>query len=232
MKTPKHRPSRGLEAITIMKPPQARSSSPSAIPYSNSRPPAAILDEDPNCKALQVALAAARRKIEELEAAREFPIGAGRGELRDSDHVDLKELRKAFAFSLPSNHSEYKTWRITVIHGMVRYDLTGALKEYVVKCMARGSASGRRSRGSTVPRGRASGRRSRGSASGRRSRGSASRQCLGKALQRQCLEAVPRESAPEAVPRGSASGRRSRGSASRQCLGKALPTHTPKRSRF
>ena len=120
--------------------PRPENRSTKRIPRARSASPAAIFDTESSHKWLQSGLAAARRKIEELEAQIRQPPGCLDG-IKESEHVDIKELRKHPLFILPNDHGQYRAWRQSVLHGMISYDNTGKMKEYLTMAMdLRGNA--------------------------------------------------------------------------------------------
>ncbi len=108
------------------------------LPGPRSASPLPIRDTEDGQRLLRRDLSSARKRIDDLESQIRHPSGRTNG-YKDSDlsskNVDLKVLRNAPLFTLPGDFSEYRVWKSAVLLGMVGFDNTGEMKEFIMHAM-------------------------------------------------------------------------------------------------
>ena len=106
----------------------------SGAPGARSSSPMPIRDTEDGQNLLRRDLSTARRRIDELESQIQRPSRYADSK-KDSDHVDLKVLRNSPLIGLPSDHAQYRSWKLAVLLGLVSFDNSGLMKAFIMRAM-------------------------------------------------------------------------------------------------
>ena len=53
----------------------------------------------------------------------------------EKDLVDIKQLRQMRPIELPTSQGTFRSWKLGMLHGLVSFDSTGKLRDYIASAM-------------------------------------------------------------------------------------------------